>query len=69
MKGKIVLCDALVAGRGPFIAGAIGAVMQDGGAKDDARTFPLPVSYLGTREGRNILSYMNSTRYQSKRIV
>ena len=69
MKGKIVLCDALGAGRGPFIVGAIGAVMQDGDAKDVAYSFPLPVSYLGTREGRNILSYMNSTRYQSKRIM
>ncbi|KAJ6772694.1 PROPROTEIN CONVERTASE SUBTILISIN/KEXIN [Salix koriyanagi] len=61
VKGKIVLCDALLSGREPFFAGAAGAVMQDGGAKDVAKSFPLPVSYLGTREGRHIRSYMNST--------
>ncbi|KAJ6432583.1 hypothetical protein OIU84_019759 [Salix udensis] len=62
VKGKIVLCDTLNGfGRGPFFAGAAGAVMQDEGAKDAAYSFPLPVSYLGTREGGNILSYMNST--------
>lgn len=61
VKGKIVLCDELDDGRGPFFAGAVGAVMQDGGAKDVAYSFPLPVSYLGTGEGRHILSYMNST--------
>ncbi|KAL3579059.1 hypothetical protein D5086_020563, partial [Populus alba] len=39
----------------------VGAVMQDGGAKDVAYSFPLPLSYLGTGEGSHILSYMNST--------
>ncbi|KAJ6311826.1 hypothetical protein OIU77_013555 [Salix suchowensis] len=47
--------------REPFVAGAAGAVMQDGDAKDFAYSFPLPSSYLGTREGRHIRSYMNST--------
>ena len=69
MKGKIVLCDSLGGWKEPFFAGAAGAVMQDGDAKDAARTFPLPLSYLGTREGSEILSYMNSTRYQSKRTM
>lgn len=69
MKGKIVLCDALGGWREPFFAGAVGAVMQDGGAKDVAFSFPLPLSYLGKGEGSDILSYMNSTRYQSKIIV
>ncbi|KAJ6325174.1 hypothetical protein OIU76_012290 [Salix suchowensis] len=61
VKGKIVLCDALGSGREPFFAGAAGAVMQDGDAKDFAKSFPLPLSYLGTREGGHIRSYMNST--------
>ncbi|KAJ6357642.1 hypothetical protein OIU78_005481 [Salix suchowensis] len=61
VKGKIVLCDTLGSGREPFVAGAAGAVMQDGDAKDFAYSFPLPSSYLGTREGRHIRSYMNST--------
>jgi hypothetical protein len=51
VKGKIVLCDDLGGWREPFFAGAVGAVMQDGGAKDVAFSFPLPLSYLGKGEG------------------
>ncbi|XVE52596.1 hypothetical protein DITRI_Ditri02bG0134700 [Diplodiscus trichospermus] len=61
VKGKIVLCDAFVNGREPFLAGAIGAVMQDQEPKDSAFSFPLPASYLELVDGSNIFRYINST--------
>lgn len=64
VKGKIVLCDTVDTGEVPFMAGAIGTLMQDSGAKDVAFSFPLPASYLGIEEGSQILSYINITRYQ-----
>ncbi|XP_022743352.1 cucumisin-like [Durio zibethinus] len=61
VKGKIVLCDMLGTGREPLLAGALGAVMQDQGAKDFAFSFPLPASYLDLVDGSKILIYINST--------
>ncbi|KAI4312106.1 hypothetical protein MLD38_036958 [Melastoma candidum] len=48
VRGKIVLCELLDTGEGPFIAGAAGYVTGENGMpnKDLARTFPLPASYL-----------------------
>ncbi|XWS65923.1 hypothetical protein CRYUN_Cryun05aG0155500 [Craigia yunnanensis] len=61
VKGKIVLCDMLGNGREPFLAGAVGAVMQDQEAKDLAYLFPLPASYLNLVDGSKIFVYINST--------
>ncbi|KAJ9684393.1 hypothetical protein PVL29_016718 [Vitis rotundifolia] len=61
VKGKIVLCDELVSGTGAFLAGAAGTVMADRGAKDSARPFPLPASYLGAQDGSSIAYYVTST--------
>lgn len=63
VRGKIVLCDQLDTGEVPFLAGAVGTVMRDQGAKDVAYSFPLPASYLGMEDGSKILDYINSTRY------
>ncbi|XP_030451259.2 cucumisin-like isoform X2 [Syzygium oleosum] len=60
VKGKIVFCDTLQI-RGPFFAGAVGAVMQDDGPKDAASSFPIPSSYLDPEAGKEIYSYMNTT--------
>ncbi|KAL6312491.1 hypothetical protein AAG906_032855 [Vitis piasezkii] len=61
VKGKIVLCDKLSDGTGAFLAGAAGTVMADRGAKDSARPFPLPASYLGAQDGSSIAYYVTST--------
>ncbi|KAK8976699.1 hypothetical protein V6N11_057297 [Hibiscus sabdariffa] len=60
VTGKIVLCDEVNNGEGAVLAGAIGAIME--GYLDSAFNFPLPVSCLGTDNGTEILSYLNSTR-------
>ncbi|WRX11658.1 Peptidase S8/S53 domain - like 10 [Theobroma cacao] len=61
VKGKIVLCDTLSRGRGPFSAGAVGTVMRDQLPNDNARSFPLPASYLDLVDGSKIFAYINST--------
>ncbi|PKI46615.1 hypothetical protein CRG98_032957 [Punica granatum] len=61
VRGKIVLCDALVGGRGPFSVGAVGAVMRDEFPEDAAFNFPLPTSYISQTEGERVLSYINSS--------
>ena len=63
VNGTIVVCDNLNDGTTTLDAGATGTIMQDGGNKDFAFSFPLPVSYLSTRDGTTILNYINSTRY------
>ena len=63
MKGKIVLCDALSDGSGPFLAGAVGAVMQGRNPNSQTMAFPLPASYLSFENGGKIRTYLNSTRY------
>ncbi|RVX13622.1 Cucumisin [Vitis vinifera] len=61
VKGKIVLCDIFSNGTGAFLAGAVGTVMADRGAKDSAWPFPLPASYLGAQDGSSIAYYVTST--------
>ncbi|KAK1571479.1 hypothetical protein Q3G72_017857 [Acer saccharum] len=68
VKGKIVLCDFLLSGRGPFYAGAAGAVIQDTFRRDHADTFPLPTSYVNRADGSNILIYIKSNSNASATI-
>lgn len=60
VKGKLVLCDGLTNGSGPFFAGAAGALMQSTLPTDVARSFPLPASHLERSDGNDIFTYMNS---------
>ncbi|KAL5733136.1 hypothetical protein ACOSQ2_032828 [Xanthoceras sorbifolium] len=60
VKGKIVLCDILDDGEGPFFAGAVGAVMQGDTSRDSATNFPLPTSYVNKADGSKILTYIRS---------
>ncbi len=63
MKGKIVLCDVENDGVGQLLAGAVGTVMQGRRPSSGVFAFPLPASYLSLEDGKNIYSYINSTRY------
>ena len=67
MKGKIILCDRVASGAGPFSAGAVGAVMRDQYPYVRAKLFPLPVSSFEMVDGREIFSYLNATRYSDSR--
>nr|XP_023919247.1 cucumisin-like [Quercus suber] len=69
VKGKIVLCDALSDGSGPFLAGAVGAVMQGRNPNSQTMAFPLPASYLSFANGGKIRTYLNSTRSPTATIL
>ncbi|KAK7849367.1 cucumisin [Quercus suber] len=69
VKGKIVLCDALTDGSGPFLAGAVGAVMQGRNPNSQTMAFPLPASYLSFENGGKIRTYLNSTRSPTATIL
>ncbi|XP_060671706.1 cucumisin isoform X3 [Ziziphus jujuba] len=62
VKGKIVICDVLTNGRGPFLAGAAGLVMKGRVVGDVVDSLPLPASFLSVDDGSKINTYMNSTR-------
>lgn len=62
VDGKIVLCDELNDGEGALQSGAVGTIMQDGGFKDDAYSFPLSTSYLSLEDGEEVLTFINTTR-------
>lgn len=63
VAGKIVLCDKLYNGTGPFLAGALGSIMNEDLSVDDvAWNFPLPTSYVSHVNGSSILSYISSSR-------
>ena len=62
VAGKIVFCDELSDGEGALQSGAIGTIMQDGGFKDHAFSFPLSTSYLTLESGAEVLSFINTTR-------
>ncbi|KAL8093530.1 hypothetical protein AgCh_035415 [Apium graveolens] len=61
VDGKIVLCDELNDGEGALQSGAIGTIMQDGGFKDDAFSFPLSTSYLSLEDGKEVSTFINTT--------
>ncbi|XP_044480194.1 cucumisin-like [Mangifera indica] len=61
VKGKIVVCDILDTGKGPFYAGAAGAVMIGENERDVAFNFPLPTSYIDTADGDKVMRYLRST--------
>lgn len=64
VKDKIVLCDILVNGEEPFLAGAAGVIMHDVESFEDAKSFPLPASYIHVDDAARVLSYArNLTRY------
>ncbi|WOG93976.1 hypothetical protein DCAR_0313266 [Daucus carota subsp. sativus] len=61
VAGKIVFCDELSDGEGALQSGAIGTIMQDGGFKDHAFSFPLSTSYLTLEDGAEVLTFINTT--------
>ncbi|KAE8648003.1 hypothetical protein Csa_021395 [Cucumis sativus] len=70
VKGKIVLCDSVLS-PATFVSlnGAVGVVMNDLGVKDNARSYPLPSSYLDPVDGDNIKTYMDRTRFPTATIL
>lgn len=61
-NGTIVLCDGLSDGEAVADAGAAGAIMQEDRLRDVALSYPLPASYLGSADGGEVYTYINTTR-------
>ncbi|XP_022941974.1 cucumisin-like [Cucurbita moschata] len=69
VKGKILVCDSIVSpSTFASFSSAVGVVMNDAGVKDNARSYPLPSSYLGTVAGNNIKTYMGSNNFPTATI-
>ncbi|KAG7538309.1 Peptidase S8/S53 domain superfamily [Arabidopsis suecica] len=60
VKGKIVLCDDFLGYREAYLAGAIGAIVQNTLFPDSAFVFPFPASSLGFEDYKSIKSYIES---------
>ncbi|XP_047320474.1 cucumisin-like [Impatiens glandulifera] len=60
-NGTIALLEGLDDGQGPLSAGVAGMIMQDGGFKDFAFSFPLPASNIYLNNGSDILQYIQSS--------
>lgn len=63
VKGKIVFCDQISTGSGPFLANATGAIMSDYYYADFAFDFPLPAAFFTHDVGAEIFKYLNATRF------
>lgn len=63
VKGKIVLCEGNIGAVEAFRAGVVGALIQGHKFVDIAYSYPLPVSYLKSKDAANIHKYIHSTRY------
>lgn len=65
VKNKIVVCEDYVdPAENALLSGASGVVIESDFGDEDyyATTYPLPATYLSTKEGNDVLSYINSTK-------
>ncbi|KAM7271263.1 hypothetical protein ACFE04_030477 [Oxalis oulophora] len=69
VKGKIVICDELSDGMGPYEAGAAGVVIRSDHPQDEAPKYLLPASRVGLADAAIIFKYLNSTRKPTATIL
>lgn len=60
VKGKIVLCDDFPGIREVYLAGAIGAILNNTLSSKKAKVLPFPASALSFEDYKSIKSYMES---------
>ena len=62
VRNKIVVCEDLEAPDNALLSGASGVVVEgDLGYEDLAFTYPMSTTYLSSKDGKAVLSYINST--------
>ena len=62
VKNKIVVCEDFNGPANALLSGASGAVIEgDLGHLDSAFSFPTAATYLNSKDGKAVLSYINST--------
>lgn len=64
VKGKIVLCEGSTGAPEAVRAGAVGVLLQGQKFEDITYPYPLPSSYLHSKDAANVYKYIHSTRYQ-----
>ncbi|XP_076954702.1 cucumisin-like [Bidens hawaiensis] len=70
VKNKIVVCKDLTSPVNVLLSGASGAVVEgDLGYDDFAFSYPLPTTYLNSKDGVSVLSYINSTTTPTANIL
>ncbi|KAK1409423.1 hypothetical protein QVD17_35949 [Tagetes erecta] len=70
VQNKIVVCEDLDGPENAVLSGASGVVVEgDLGYEDFAFSYPLPTTYLSSKDGRAVLSYINSTTTPSASIL
>ncbi|KAI3793303.1 hypothetical protein L1987_35920 [Smallanthus sonchifolius] len=70
VQNKIVVCEDLDGPENALASGASGVVIDgDFGYEDLAFSFPLPTTYLSSKDGNAVLSYINSTTTPSASIL
>ncbi|CAN0909585.1 unnamed protein product [Linum grandiflorum] len=62
VRDKIVLCESVVGGIFPLLAGAAGSIVAMNRPGAPAENFPFPTSVLGRQQLSTILSYIRFTR-------
>ncbi|KAM0023463.1 putative cucumisin [Helianthus debilis subsp. tardiflorus] len=63
VQNKIVVCESFDGPDSAKLSGASGVVVEgDFGYEDTAFSFSLPTTYLSSKDGDAILSYINSTK-------
>ena len=62
VRNKIVVCEDIEASENSVLSGASGVVIEgDLGYEDFAFTYPMSTTYLSSKDGKAVLSYINST--------
>jgi len=70
VRNKIVVCEDLEAPDNALLSGASGVVIEgDFGYEDLAFTYPMSTTYLSSKDGKAVLSYINSTSTPTARIL
>ncbi|XP_076903692.1 cucumisin-like isoform X3 [Bidens hawaiensis] len=70
VQNTIVVCEDPEASANVSLSGASGVVVAgDFGFEDVAFAFPLPATYLSSKDGNGVLSYINSTTTPSASIL
>ncbi|KAL8241065.1 hypothetical protein R6Q59_014420 [Mikania micrantha] len=70
VQNKIVVCEEIDGPANAISSGASGVVIDgDFGQEDFAFAYPLPTTYLSSKDGNAVLSYINSTTTPSASIL
>ncbi|XP_058106317.1 cucumisin-like [Magnolia sinica] len=68
-QGKIVLCDYLWDGSGPYVANSVGAIMPSDGYADYSFSYILPATRIDRESSAKIMDYIRSSNNPTATIL